>query len=146
VGVPPHITLLYPWRDPVAEADLEQVSAITHRYQSFDVEFTTVRRFDTGVVHLHPEPQTGLNQLMAELVESFPDTPPYGGSIDHPIPHLTVGKAPPGDELDRLHATVVEALSSMLPVAVRVEAISVMEKQIDSTWQTVADLPLGKMP
>lgn len=105
-----------------------------------------MRRFETGVVYLDPEPRPTLTQLMAEIVESFPDTPPYGGSVAHPVPHLTVGKAPPGDELDRLHANVVDVLSSELPVTVHVEAISVMEEQPDGQWLPVADLPLGKLP
>lgn len=47
--------------------------------------------------------------------------------------------------MDRPWANVVDALSSKLPIAVRVEAISVMEEQIDGLWQTVVGLPLGKL-
>lgn len=141
-GVPPHITLLYPWQHPVTDTDLGAVSAIAAAHDPFAVEFTAVASFASGVVYLHPEPQSTLRRLTSRLVNAFPDTPPYGGRFADPVPHLTLGKAQPGAELDGLQTQIAESLRGHLPVVEDVYALSVMEEQPDRSWRTVTSVTL----
>jgi hypothetical protein len=40
LGVPPHITLLYPWRDaPLSDDDLEQLRTVLSNHQAFSLCF-----------------------------------------------------------------------------------------------------------
>lgn len=47
-GVPPHITLLFPWVDEVASAHMQKVSEIADATLSFDIVFTDVRTFEVS--------------------------------------------------------------------------------------------------
>jgi len=142
-GVPPHITLLYPWRQPITDTDLGAVSAIAAAHDPFTVEFTAVASFASGVVYLRAEPQSTLRRLTSRLVDAFPDTPPYGGRFADPVPHLTLGKARPGAELDGLQAQIAESLSGHVPLVEDVCALSVIEEQPDGSWRTVTSFTLG---
>lgn len=142
-GVPPHVTLLYPWRHPVTAADLRSVSIVAARQQPFTVTFTHLASFPSGVVYLLPQPQDTLCWLIAHLAESFPDTPPYGGMLAEPIPHLTVARTTPGPGLHDLADQIREILRPELPIDIDIDRVTVMEERPDETWHSVADLPFG---
>lgn len=142
-SVPPHITLLHPWRHPIADTDLRLVSAIAGRHDPFAVTFTDVAIFESGFVYLKPAPHNTLTQLIAGVMETFPDTPPYGGAVASPVPHLTVGAAEPITRLRDLHTEIAESLGPHLPLVEPVHALSVMEERPDGRWRTVADFGLG---
>ena len=79
VGVPAHVTLLYPFRPP------ERLDAALHRElaelfgqsSAFDFRLTHLARFP-GVLYLAPEPAAPLVALTRTLLAHFPDTSPYG--------------------------------------------------------------------
>ena len=56
VGVPAHVTVLYPFR-PDVDGDTDAVvAALAASVPSFEVTFATVARFPGGVVYLAPDP------------------------------------------------------------------------------------------
>jgi 2'-5' RNA ligase len=95
-----HITLLAPWVDRPAAADLARVARIARAAAPFDVKLARVGEFPDGVLYLHPEPDGQLRELTSCLVAAFPGFAPYGGRYGDVIPHLT---------LDRRSATVTPA-------------------------------------
>jgi 2'-5' RNA ligase len=93
LGVPPHITVLYPWRPaPLRPSDIAEVAAAAAEIPPFTITLSRLARFP-GVLYLRPEPDVTLRALIRRLAAAFPDTPPYGGQFPDPTPHLTVAKA-----------------------------------------------------
>jgi 2'-5' RNA ligase len=133
VGVPAHVTLLYPFMPPPVEGPTR--IALRHRFgrvTPFDVTFRHCRRFDERVLWLAPEPAAPLVSLMAELATAFPGYLPYGGAFDDVVPHLTVAEgAEPGIMDD-----IEEALRTRLPVAGRVTEALLMEEGDDGMWRS----------
>jgi 2'-5' RNA ligase len=118
-----HITLLAPWADRPAAADLARVARIARAAEPFEVKLAQVGEFPDGVLYLRPEPDGQLRELTSRLVAAFPGFPPYGGRYGDVIPHLT---------LDRRSATVTPAIvhasvARLLPLTVTID-------QIDLQW------------
>jgi 2'-5' RNA ligase len=115
-----HITLLAPWVERPAAADIAEVARITEAADPFDVKLTQVGEFPGGVLYLRPEPDGPLRELTSRVVAAFPDYPPYGGQYgDDLIPHLT---------LDRRSATVTPAtvhasVARLLPLTVTIDRV-----------------------
>lgn len=142
-GVPPHITLLYPWVDVVDAADLEKVRLVAADTPAFDVSFTTVEAFEAGAVYLRPEPDRPIRELIARLASAFPDTPLYGGAIADPIPHLTITRSEPGAATESARRRIAETLAPHLPVTVSVTTLAVMQPDADGVWHTLHEVALG---
>jgi 2'-5' RNA ligase len=141
-GVPPHITLLYPWRPaPLGPSDIAEAAAAVAGTAPLTVTFRRLGRFP-GVLFLRPEPDNTLRALVRRLMHAFPDTPPYGGRFADPIPHLTVAAAATEDELDRLEAEIAAELASSLPLALTVRELALEEEGDDGVWSIRATIPL----
>jgi 2'-5' RNA ligase superfamily len=143
LGVPPHITLLYPWRPaPLQSADAAQVAAAACGITPFTLIFRRVERFP-GALYLAPEPDDVVRTLIRQLVRAFPETPPYGGQFgSDPIPHLTVAEAATETELDRLQAAVLTVLEPVFPLSVYVHALSIEQEGPDGRWHLFSTIEL----
>jgi 2'-5' RNA ligase len=146
--VPPHITLLVPWRPaPVTASDIADAVAAISGVRPFRLSFRTIDRFaSAGVLYLRPEPEEPVRLLMRRLLRVFPDTPPYGGAVTGPTPHLTVAVASSGAELDRLQREVAAALEPHLPLRALVREITIAEEQDDGSWAVAHTIPLTPRP
>lgn len=103
----------------------------------FEARFEDVRRFAvTGVVYLAPEPRDPFDRLIAAFVGAFPEHPPYSGSVDEPVPHLTVSDDE-GADPDDLEAV----LGRRLPVVARIREVSLMADS-PTGWETLETFPL----
>ena len=97
VGVPAHVTLLFPFmpaaalRPPVRRA-LAEIAATV---EPFEVRFAAVDRFP-GVVYLVPEPAATFTALTDAIAARFPAYQPYEGAFDVVIPHLTLVESADG--------------------------------------------------
>ena len=97
LGVPAHVTLLFPFLPAAAirDVDLDLAASTIRATPAFDVEFRTVTSFPPGptpegVVWLAPEPAGPFIALTEALAAAFPGHLPYGGIHDTVIPHLTL--------------------------------------------------------
>ncbi|WP_093168426.1 2'-5' RNA ligase family protein [Variovorax sp. YR216] len=104
LGVPAHITVLYPFMDPalVTPSVLDRAREALDRVTSFEYSFEGVGRFQ-ATAYLAPFPLEPFIAMTASLVQSFPDFPPYGGEHAGSIPHLTVAHG------DVIHAEAAAA-------------------------------------
>ncbi|MEO8177262.1 MAG: 2'-5' RNA ligase family protein [Deltaproteobacteria bacterium] len=137
-GVPPHVSLLYPWRPPpLSSQDLAALRSAVADCPMFSIQFARVGRFSSSVLFLEPTRDAPLGELMRRIQEAFPDTPPYGGSFSDPTPHLTIAKAQTESELARLEREITLALVPHLPLTLRVEHIVVMEEGVAGEWHEV---------
>jgi hypothetical protein len=147
LGVPPHITVLYPWRPaPLRASDIAEAEAAVRDFPSFGITLGQLGRFP-GVLYLRPEPEDTLRALMRRLADAFPDTPPYGGQFPDPTPHLTVAKAGSESELDTLEADVSAQLAPHLPLTLTVRQLAIEEEGSDGVWSVRAIIALrGSTP
>jgi 2'-5' RNA ligase len=141
-GIPPHITLLYPWRPfPVDDRDVRTLESALARVAPFQLRFSAVGRFP-GVLHLIPTPSARLSELIRRLGESFPDLPPYGGSFGpSPAPHLTVLSASES-VLDAVELKVRAALEAN-SITAEVLEVSVDAEVSPNRWIPIHRVSLG---
>jgi hypothetical protein len=127
LGVPAHITVLYPFMDPtlITTAVLHWAQEALGRVPSFEYSLGEVGRFPT-TAYLAPVPAAAFIAMTASLVRTFPEFPPYGGEHAGSIPHLTVAHG------DATHAEAAAAeLESRLrmhgPIEARCSSIVLIE-------------------
>ncbi len=91
VGVPAHITILYPFCPPdaITTAVLDDLCRAIAGIQPFEFCLATIGRFP-GVLYLTPEPATPFVRLTEAIARQFPEYPPYGGRFQTIVPHLTI--------------------------------------------------------
>lgn len=124
-----HITLLAPFGEDMVPtdgelADLEEFFA---EQVAFDFALTGVSQFPQGVRYLAPEPAARFTRLTHGLQRVFPEYPPYRGSFDLVVPHLTI----PDD-----------ALVEGLPIRSQAREASVLH-YADGTFTELASFPFG---
>lgn len=129
-GVPPHVTVLHPFRAVVDEATAALIDSIARRTAPFEVTFSEVGRFPDGLVYLVPEPASAFKRLTDRFVELFPDCPPYGGAITDPTPHLTVGTIHDPTTAD----LVAASLAACVPIAADVDRLTLLVEDDSGQW------------
>jgi len=91
VGVPAHITVLFPFM-PVELLTTDvfgQLGTVVGSFVEFEFRLERIGRFPQ-TTYLAPEPPEPFAEMTAALGRVFPDYPPYGGRFSQSIPHLTV--------------------------------------------------------
>ena len=142
-GMWPHITLLVPFV-PVGLIDEgveERLANVLRGAEPFDYELVRAERFPDGVLYLAPEPVEPFVQLIRALIVAFPDYPPYDGVHDTIVPHATVAVS---DDAEFLSGVAAD-LAPSLPIAGRVEAATMVQRDGDLKWSARRDYPLGSM-
>ena len=91
LGVPAHITLLYPFMPPrqIDRTVLSRAEAAFASVPAFSFRLHEVARFPAAA-YLKPVPAAPFIALTEALVRAFPRFPPFGGAHAEVIPHLTV--------------------------------------------------------
>jgi 2'-5' RNA ligase len=141
LGVPAHITLLYPFMSPelIDTAIVEQARAVVAAVRGFAFRLANVSRFP-GVLYLAPDPAAAFVELTERLVRRFPDFPPYGGQYGDVVPHLTVAH---GSGLEQSRAAQLQvALSSVGGIACSVKEVVLIENA-SGCWQQMHVFPLA---
>lgn len=142
-GVPPHVTLLFPFV-PAAEIDdrlVDDLRALFAGHDPFSFELRAPRRFP-GALYLAPEPAEPFLALIHAAARRFPDFPPYAGEIPLAsiVPHVTVAHGE-SELLDEAEAGVRPSLP--IPAFAR-EVVLLEELEPDrGRWRARTPLPLG---
>jgi hypothetical protein len=91
LGVPAHVTILYPFMSPdlIDVSVVSMIEAAVEKLPVFCFLLSRIGRFPDAV-YLAPEPDGPFVSLTHSLVEAFPNYPPYGGRFASVIPHLSV--------------------------------------------------------
>ena len=143
IGIPAHVTLLFPFVDPRdLDGELPRLDSLFSNYRPFRFTLAALHRFP-NVLYLAPTPATPFVELIAGVLATYPDHPPYGGAVPRHsiVPHVTVAS---GDA-----AVLAEAeaeVSACLPIASHARHVVVLEEVEPDwgRWRTRARLPLGK--
>ena len=142
-GIPPHITLLYPFTDSalLSEERVREAAAIVGAVRPFDVSLASTARFDLDppILYLAPDPAAPFAALTRALVAAFPEHQPYDGRHPELVPHLTVAIA------DASTLAGVEAeLGPALPIEAHVEEAWLMQRNEADRWRLRQRLELGR--
>jgi 2'-5' RNA ligase len=139
-GLPPHLTLLYPFldTDELGEEPARRLIEALRPFSALTVTFAETARFhgEEETLYLRPDPTEPFLRITEALAAAFPDHPPYGGAVDEIVPHLTVAQGSP-PLLDPIERTV----RARLPVTVRVERVWLV---VDTAagWRRRSAVPL----
>ena len=120
--MPSHVTVLFPFRNPVDADAVAEIERICAAAVPFAATFGEVRRFGSSVVWLQPEPAGAFTELTTAVLAAFPDCAPYAGKHRKQTPHLSVGSRLTRDVADALADEVVP----LLPLSDRIDALSLM--------------------
>ncbi|MBV9099254.1 MAG: 2'-5' RNA ligase family protein [Frankiaceae bacterium] len=107
-GMPPHVTLLWPFARRPGRRHRRGLAAIAAAHEQFAFTLVRVSTFP-NVVYLAPEPAQPFIDLVHALTNRWPRHQPYGGAFPDVVPHLTVrvgGEPLADDERARLEAAL----------------------------------------
>jgi len=141
-GVPPHITLLYPFMSPqdVDDRVRADVARIIVSEPAFAFVLRGVGRWPDSV-YLTPEPDEPFSRLTRRLAAAYPDFPPYAGkhAIADLVTHVTIAQSDRADYLD----AAAHALPPLLPVRAFAREAWLIAPEPGSRWRTLHKLPLA---
>jgi 2'-5' RNA ligase len=142
IGVPAHVTLLFPFISPneITAQVISTLQELFSKFPYFSVSFPETRRFP-GVLYLAPVPVEPFLQLSKMLTRHFPETPPYGGEFTHVTPHLTIAQVSDPRQLDEIAANFQLAARNRLPILSEVRTVVLFENSSGS-WQVRMQFPL----
>ena len=142
LGVPAHLTVLYPFHPPaLAPTVMARLAALFAEFAAFDYSLIELRRFP-GVLYLAPEPEAPFRALTRRVAEAFPDYPPYGGKFADIIPHLTLAQLEDADRLETVAAHFHATCGPQLPLRLRAKAVALMDND-HGDWRVCATFRLG---
>ena len=147
LGMPAHITLLYPFLPPDAidAAVLDRLTTCIGQLAPFDFSLTTIGSFDPGVLYLAPTPDEPFRQLTLAVWQGWPQAPPYGGRFAEIIPHLTIADVSDARLRDRIATEFAQVASAELPIRARATTATLLEKR-SARWRVHTAIPLGARP
>lgn len=141
LGVPAHVTVLYPFLHPdrIDDGVLEELGSIFAGTAAFDVELREVAWFGQDVVYAAPRPEEPFRDLTAELFDRWPECPPYGGAHGDPTPHLTIGDQGTFDQ----RSEAAREVTAELPVVGRAAQVWLMAGSGEVRWERIAAFDLA---
>jgi 2'-5' RNA ligase len=140
-GIPPHITLLFPFlaHAGLDEDLLRELDSLFTATPAFRFALTGTGRFEGGFLTLVPEPAEPFVRLTETLVRRWPDHPPYGGTVEEVVPHLSVLRSRDEELLGRAE----RQLATMLPLETRASEIWLMA-HADGAWSLLRRFALAQ--
>jgi 2'-5' RNA ligase len=145
LGVPAHVTVLFPFVPPssVTPDVVDALGAAVATVSAFGCEFPATSWFGENVLYLAPRPDEPFRALTRAVCAAFPGYLPYGGAFADTIPHLTVGDRPAAGVADLRAAEA--AVLPQLPVRTRVSRVWLMagSATVPGSWRTLAEFPLA---
>lgn len=138
--MPAHVTLIYPFLSPkeIDERVLETLRALFASREQFKVQFGGIAGFP-GVVYLVPEPAELIIELVNELVEVYPQVPPYGGMFPSVVPHLTLAETADPEVQDRF----IDLVAGLLPIEISAREVWLMVRR-RGRWNAAARFALAR--
>jgi len=134
LGLPAHVTLLYPWlpAERLGDGHFKQLLDVLTGAEAFDFVLATIERWPT-VLYAAPHPTAPFNELVDRLAAAWPEWPLYGG-LGMPFePHVTL--AEPAD--DAAEAAVRPLAAGCLPAPRRAAEVTVIVEAQDQRWRTL---------
>ncbi|MGV1009578.1 MAG: 2'-5' RNA ligase family protein [Dermatophilaceae bacterium] len=145
VGVPPHVTVLFPFKplEALTDDDHATLTTVLARRPAFDIVLSSLGWFGAEVVFLVPEDPAPFVTLTRAVVTAFPQFLPYGGAFDEIVPHVTFGQ---GHDLGALREAA-RGVRPALPVRQHVADVQLWTGPAPGSghgrWHRVRSYPLA---
>jgi 2'-5' RNA ligase len=143
LGVPAHVTVLYPFKSPpeVTADIIQNLKELLSKFPAFSASFAETGRFP-GVLYLSPAPDERFRRLTQIVADRFPETPPYRGQFTDIVPHLTVAQVSDPQRLDKIAVDFERAARGHLPIQSSVREIALMDNE-SGRWEVRKRFALG---
>jgi 2'-5' RNA ligase len=143
LGVPAHITVLYPFIPPeqITDTVLRKLRGVLSSLTPFDFRLVRIARFPTAL-YLAPEPAQPFVGLTERIMRAFPEYPPYGGQYDSIVPHLTVAQAGTAEH-DVAEAELIAALPSRVGIEASCNEVVLIENS-SGRWERMHSFRLPR--
>lgn len=143
LGVPAHLTLLYPFKPPdqITDPVIDGLRRLFAGFAAFDFILNALKRFPR-VLYLLPEAAEPFRQLTSAIWQLHPEAPPYGGRHQDVVPHLSLADRADVATLERVEAEFMQGARGRLPIRARASSVTLLEN-LTGRWQTRLTLPLG---
>jgi len=143
LGVPAHVTVLYPFKPPreITADVIKSLEELFSEFPAFSVSFIESRRFP-DVLYLSPVPDEIIRSLTKMVARRFPETPPYGGQFADIVPHLTVAQVGDPRQLDEIESKFALEAKGRLPVRTSVTEITLLDND-NGRWEVRRRFVLG---
>ena len=141
LGVPAHITVIYPFApaEAIDTAARQRLADLFGSIFSFGFRLDQVGWFGQDVLWLGPADPAPFRVLTERVVAAFPAYPPFEGRFSEVVVHLTVGQGGPVGEL----RSAEEAVRPRLPIDGTVRAVTLLTSEADGRWRRRATFSLG---
>jgi len=142
LGVPAHITVLFPFMSPenINASVVQRIESVLRGAQRFEFSLAKVARFP-ATTYLEPEPTEPFIAFTESLAREFPQFPPFGGEFASIIPHLTVAHGNV-TEVEAAEAELAASLALNGPISSVCSSIVLMENS-SGTWRRMHVFPLA---
>lgn len=142
LGVPAHITILFPFMDPgsITSDVLAATQAAVGSIRAFAFALDEVGRWP-DTTYLAPRPAEPFVELTEALVRRFPECPPYGARHPRIVPHLTVADGS-FDAAETAAAELRPLLRERGAVEAKCRAIDLIENS-SGAWKTMHVIALS---
>ena len=143
LGIPPHVTLLYPFVPPgELGLALPLLQAVVAGQDRFAFELSEVRIF-SRTIWLAPEPDRPFIALTKAIEAAFPNYPHWGGEFEEVIPHLTLADGVEAPALEPTLARLRALVEPLLPMKLAADDATILVNEPSGHWVAAARLPLG---
>lgn len=141
VGVPAHITVLFPFISPdlITDGDLARVTKTFQHFRPFEFRLKQIGRFPESL-YLVPEPDEPFIALSEAIAREFPEYPPYGGKFTKIVPHLTVANRSAGLS-DIAEAKLSKIMKELGPIHAVCNVVQLYENS-SGHWKWAQSFPL----
>ncbi|KRE36990.1 hypothetical protein ASG73_11790 [Janibacter sp. Soil728] len=141
-GVPPHVTVLFPFvpLDQLDATIVARLESIFRQAAPFEHCLVGTQWFGDKVLWLASDADVQLRGLIDLVVVEFPAYQPYGGEHAEVVPHLTIADHAPLDAM-RSAATEVDA---RLPICVVTTSVALLTEQPSGDWILERRFGLGQ--
>ena len=142
LGVPAHVTLLFPFMplSAILATVVELLQTLFSGFASFTASFATVGRWPQEA-YLAPATEAPFIALTRGIAAMFPGYPPYEGRHSEIVPHLTVAQGSAG-AAERGAEEMSAVLASSGPVLASCTAATLLENS-SGAWRVRHTFPLA---
>jgi 2'-5' RNA ligase len=142
LGVPAHVTVLYPFMPPdvVSPSAQQLLQRLFARFASFSACFTEVCRWPQEA-YLAPKNAAPFIALTRAVFSAFPEFPPYEGRHADIVPHLTIaqGSAAAAEQAREEGSAALAAAGAIRSVC---RTVTLLENST-GRWRVMHSYPLA---
>jgi 2'-5' RNA ligase len=136
LGMPAHVTLLFPFKgaDELREADRRRIAGILRTTGPIPYRLTVIRDWDDAR-YLVVDPGDPFTRLVERLVGAYPTWTPYGGAFPY-VPHVTISEGAPDE-----HPAIADPRSPLERLA---DEAVLMAQGDDGRWRVRWRFQVGR--